>query len=640
MTMLDRMRRHMGWLKWSLALVVLAFIIFYIPDFLRGTPTDLATTDAVAVVEGQQIRADEFQRTYQSQLQAYRAAYGGNMSEQLLKQLGVEQQILQQMMDERASVAEAERLHIQAGDEEVRQRILTLPAFQENGAFIGEQRYRQLLLSQNPPLTPAAFEDSVRRALVVEKLRLSLTEWLSVSDAELEHEYRRRNDKVKLSVVNLSADAFRSQVSASDADLAAHFQAHQDDFKIPEKRKMRYVLVDIDAIRAKLTIPAADIERAYGESIDQFSTPEQVRASHILLKTEGKDDAAVKAAAEEILTQAKAGADFAALARTRSEDEGTAKNGGDLDYFTRGRMVPEFDQVAFALQQPGQISDVVKTSFGYHVIKLVDRKAGSTRSLPEVRQQLTDQLSAERAQNDATDMADRLATLITKPTDLDAVAKAQGLLVQESGFFAREEPILGLGTSPEASARAFELKDGEVSEPLRTPRGYAFETLSGKQDAYIPKLEEVRERVREELIKTRARDAARRRAAEIAVTLKDTRDFEKATKAAGVEATATELLTRESPIPNIGQASELLDAAFTLTEGAVSGALPTENGAAIVKLLEKQEATAKDLETNRDRFRDELLNERRSRFFGAYMTKAKQKMKIEINREALKRVIG
>src|SRR5215813_1116265 len=204
MTMLDRMRRHKNWLKWSLGLVVLAFVIFYIPDFLRGT-TGTAATDAVAVIEGQEIRADEFRRTYQAQLQAYRSAYAGKMSEQLLKQLGIDQQILQQMVDERAALAEARRLGVRVSDEEVRQRIFAMPAFQDNGQFIGDVRYQQLLRMQRPPMTPSEFEDNVRRGLAVEKLRASLTAWLSVPDSELEREYRRKNDKVKLAVVTFSA---------------------------------------------------------------------------------------------------------------------------------------------------------------------------------------------------------------------------------------------------------------------------------------------------------------------------------------------------------------------------------------------------------------------------------------------------
>jgi peptidyl-prolyl cis-trans isomerase D len=639
MTMLDRMRRHRNWLKWSLGLVCLAFVIFYIPDFLRGTGADAASGDTVARVGGHDITAGEFRRTYQAQLQAYRSAYGGQMNDQLLKQLGIEQQILQQMVDERAALAEADRVGITVSDEEVRQRIFSMPAFQENGAFIGEARYNQLLRMQRPPMSAQEFEDSVRRGLTVEKLRAALTDWLSVADNELEQEYRRRNDKVKLAVVSFTADSFRPQVSASDADVATYFEAHKADFKIPEKRKIRYLLIDIDGIRAKTVVPPADVERTYNNSIEQYTTPEQVRASHILLKTEGKDDAAVKAKAEEVLKQAKAGADFAELAKKYSEDEQSAKNGGDLDYFGRGRMVPEFDQAVFAMQ-PNQTSDLVKTQYGYHIIKLVDKKVATTKPLAEVRQQITDQLGYERAQAQAADLAQKLEKQISRPGDLDSVAKANKLAVQESGFFARDEPILGLGPAPEATNKAFEMKPGEVSGALRASRGFVIETLVSKQDPYVPKLDEVKERVRDEVIKQKARDASKQKAAEIAAKLKAAPDFEKAAKAAGLEAKTTELISRDSPIPDLGVAPAVEEAAFKMPVGGVSEAIATDNGTAVIKVIEKKEVTPDEWKTAKERFREELLSDRRNRFFGSYMMKAKKGMKIDVNRETLQRVIG
>jgi len=639
MTMLDRMRRHRDWLKWSLGLVCVAFVLFYIPDFLRGSGADASSSDTVANVEGHEITSGEFRRTYQAQLQAYRSAYGNNMSEQLLKQLGIDQQILQQMVDERAALAEADRLGISVSDEEVRQRIFAMPAFQDNGGFIGEARYQQLLRMQRPPMTPAEFEDNVRRGLAVEKLRASITDWLSVPDNELEREYRRRNDKVKLAVVSFTADSFRPQVSATDAEIAPYFDAHKDDFKIPEKRKIRYLLIDIDAMRAKVTVPPADIEREYNNNLEQYSTPEQVRASHILLKTEGKDDAAVKAKAEELLKQARSGADFAELARKNSEDEASAKNGGDLDYFGKGRMVPEFDAAVFAMQ-PGQISDLVKTQYGYHIIKLVDKKPATTRPFAEVRQQLADQLAYQRAQAQAADLGQALEKQIKAPADLDKVAKAQALVVQESGFFARDEPILGLGPAPEAANKAFDMKPNEVAGPLRASRGFVFETMTAKQDPYVPKLEEVKERVRDEVVKQKARDASRQKAADIAAKLKSASDFEKAAKAAGVEAKTTDLITQDSPIPDLGNAPAVTDAAFKLAAGGVSDPIATDNGTAVVKVLEKKEVTPEEFTTSKDKFREELLTDRRNRFFSAYMVKAKQKMKIEVNRESLQRAVS
>ena len=639
MTMLDRMRRHKNWLKWSLGLVCLAFVIFYIPDFLRGSGADAASGDTIAKVEGHEIRTGEFRRGYQAQLQAYRNAYGANVSEQLLKQLGVERQILQQMVDEWAALAEADRLGVKVSDEEVRSRIFATPAFQQNGAFIGEQRYQQLLRTQNPPMTPSEFEDNVRRQLIVDKLRSSLTDWVSAADKDLEQEYRRRNDKVKLAVVQLTADSFRGQVSVAEPEIASYFNAHQADFKIPEKRKIRYLLIDIEALRAKVTVPASDVERAYNNNIEQYTTPEQIRASHILFKTESKDEAAAKAKAEEVLKQVKAGADFAELARKHSEDEGTAKTGGDLDYFGRGRMVAEFDQAAFAMQV-GQTSDLVKTQYGYHIIKLVDKKAAATKTLADVRQQVTDQLAYERAQTQAANLARSIEKEISKPPDFDKVAKAQGLVVQDSGFFARDEPILGLGSSPEAASRAFEMKTGEVSGQIRTPRGIAFETLLARQDPYVPKLDEVKAKVSDEVAKQKTRERSKEKAAGIAAKLKTAADFEKAAKDAGVDAKTTDLITRESPIPGLGAAPSVEDAAFSLPVGTVSDAIPTDTGAVIIKVLDKKTVTSEEWTTSKERFRADLLTERKNRFFGAYMAKAKQRMKIAVNRETLQRAVS
>jgi peptidyl-prolyl cis-trans isomerase D len=290
--------------------------------------------------------------------------------------------------------------------------------------------------------------------------------------------------------------------------------------------------------------------------------------------------------------------------------------------------------------QPGQISDLVKTQYGYHIITLVDKKAATTRTLAELRQQITEQLTYERAVAQGADLSQSLEKQIKKPADLDTVAKAQGLAVQESGFFARDEPILGLGPSPEAASKAFEINQGAVAGPLRASRGFVFETLVATQDAYVPKVEEVKDKVRDEVVKQKARDLSRQKATEIAAKLKSAADFDKAAKAAGVEAKTTDLIARDAPIPDLGVAPAVEDAAFTMAAGSVSDAIATDTGAAIVKVIEKQTATAETWTSSKARFREEVLTERRNRFFSAYMAKAKQKMKIEVNRETLQRAVS
>ena len=229
MTMLDRMRRHRNWLKWSLGLVVLTFIAFYIPSFLDTTTTSVgaSASDVVATVNGTDIRGVDFQRRYQNQIQAYQQQYGGSINEQLLRQLGIDQQILQQMVDEQAALAEAEHQGIRVSDEELAQQIFSIPALQENGRFIGEQRYEQLLASQYPPITKNDFEQSLRRSMMIDKLRSAVTDWVAVADADLEREYRNRNEKVKLQVVAVTADKFRDKVTVNDADVSSYYDAHK-----------------------------------------------------------------------------------------------------------------------------------------------------------------------------------------------------------------------------------------------------------------------------------------------------------------------------------------------------------------------------------------------------------------------------
>jgi peptidyl-prolyl cis-trans isomerase D len=638
MTMLDRMRRHKGWLKWSLGLVCLSFVWFYIPDFLSQTGDAVASNDVVARVGDRRVTAADFARKYRAQMQAYRSAYGGNMNEQLLKQLGIDQQILQQMVDEQAALGEAERLGLRATSAEVRERILAMPGLQENGGFIGEQRYRQLLSMQNPPMTPAEFEEELRQAIVLEKLRSALTDWITISDAELEREYKQRNEKVKLEVIAFPADKYRGEAAATDAEVSAQFEAHKENYRIGEKRKIKYVLIDQQAMRDKATVPPQDVERYYQDNVEQYSTPEQVRASHILLKTDGKDEAAVKKTADSLFAKIKGGADFAAVAKEHSEDEGSKVNGGDLDYFGRGRMVKEFEDKAFSMQV-GEVSEPIKTVFGFHIIKVIDKKAASTRTLDEMRAQITEQLKWERAQTQATEMGDALAREITSPADLDRVAKTRSLTVKETGFFARDEPIEALGPSPDVAGRAFETEQGAVTGPIRAPQGPVFLAVTGRQDAYVPKLDEVRDRVREDVVKTKALDVAKRKAADVAAALKGAPDMEKAAKAAGLQVDKTELIARGSALPSIGLSPAIDTVAFALPVGGVSDPVAAESAVAIVKVVERQDVKPEDLASNKESLARELLAERRGRFFSAYMTKTKERLRIEIDRETLGRMI-
>lgn len=640
MTMLDRMRRHRGWLKWSLGLVAVTMVIFFIPqDYLRPTTTvGAAPSETIAEVEGHSLTAGDFQQRYLQQIQQYRNQFGGSINAQLLRQLGVDQQVLTQMIDEQVALIEADRHGIRVSDEELAQQIFAIPAFQENGRFIGEQRYEQLLQSQNPPLTKSQFEESLRRSLVLDKLRSAITSWIAVSDSEVENEFRRRNEKVKVQVVALTADKFRSQVTVTDAEIAPYFESHKADYRVGEQRKVKYLLLDREQARQTVAVPQADIQRYYNDNSQQYTSPERVRASHILLNTGGKDEAAVRKQAEELLAKIKAGADFAELAKKYSEDPGSKEKGGDLDFFPRGQMVPEFEQAAFSLQ-PGQVSELVKTQYGFHIIKVVEKQAGSTQTLDQVRAQIQQTLAAQIADRQITDRARQLAEKIKTADDLNKAAAENGLKVEESGFFQRTEPVPGLGSAPQVADAAFQLQDSAASEPLASTRGPVFITVSGKKDAYTPKLDEVRDRVREDLIRSKATELSRQRASAIAAQLKGAKDFAAAAKAQGFEAKDSQLVARDSALPEVGVNPEVDKVAFSLPTGGVSDPIQTNDATVIVRVADRDDVTPDEMKLGRERFRAELLNERRGRFFASFMTKAKEKLKIDVKADVMRRLM-
>ena len=638
MTMLDRMRRHKAWLKWSLALVVLTFVVFYIPDFLT-TNTGAAPSEVLAEVEGEPITVGTFTRRYNAQLTNYRNAYGGQMNDQLLKQLGIDRQILNQLVDEEAMVAESRKQGITVSDVEIRERILALPGFQENGKFVGEQRYRQILQFQNPPLTTKDFESSLRRALQIEKLRTALTGWMSVTDQDVADEFRKRNEKIKLEVVPVTAAAFKSQVTVTDAELAPYFDKAKEKYRIGEKRKIKYAVVNVDQVRQTIKVPEADLNAFYQQNLAQYQTPAQVRASHILFKLEGKDEKAVQAQAEDVLKKVKAGGDFAALAKQYSEDDTNKDNGGDLDYFGRGRMVAEFDAAAFAMKT-GDISNLVKTAFGYHIIKVTDAKPDQTRPLAEVRTEIEDQLKWQKAQTEAERIAKSLEAATKTSADLEKMAKERGTPVVETGLFLAGDPIDALGPQPEMAQRIFATKEGEVTPALRVATGWVFATVTGRQDAYLPKLDEVKDKVRGDLQAEKAAELAKTRASALAADLRAAKDFAAAAKKAGLEVKTTELVARGSQIPDLGASAAIDEAAFALPVGGVTDAISTPTGTAIVRVVEKVDVTPAEIEAGKDQLRGELVNQRRDRFFGAYMQKAKLALKINIRQDTLARIIG
>lgn len=630
MTMLDRMRRHKAWLKWTLALAGFALLVLGFPLLQPPPATTGALTDVLAQVGEQEITVGEFQTVYRRQLQSYQAQSGGEITSDLLRSMGIDRQLLQQMIDEYAQLQEAARVGVTVTDTEVREAIVALPVFQQDGRFVGEAAYLQMLRMQQPPMTPAEFEENMRRSLMLQRLQAAVTDWITVSDEDVEREHVRRNERVRLSAVAFRADDFRDGLEATADDVAALFEQNADDYLVPEKRRLRFVLIDVPALKASFTPSDAEVQAYYDNNLDRYTEEVSLRVSHILLRTQDRDAAEVRAQAESIAAEARGGADFAELARRHSEDDGTREAGGDLGTIARGQMVPEFEGAAFALEQD-EISDPVTSMFGVHVIKATEKTGGTTRTLDEVRDEIVDLLQQESADARAGALAEAMAAEVTEAADLEGAAARRGLEVQESGFAALGEPILGLGFSSEVTTQAFQLDEGEVAGPIPTPTGPAFVTVNGVQAPYVPPLEEVEARVRDDVIRRKAFVLAQERAGAMAAILQDAEDFGAAAEAEEIEVNETGLIARGASVPGVGVNAEVEEAAFSLDVGETSAPILTGNSAVVLRVHEREEADPADLQANRERLRSELILERQNQFFTAYMEKAKTRIPIDVD---------
>ena len=630
MTMLDRMRRHKAWLKWTLALAGFALLVLGFPLIQPPPETPGTLTDVLAQVGDQEITVGEFQTLFRRQLQSYQVQSGGEITADLLRSMGIDRQLLQQVIDEYAALQEAARLGVTVSDAEVREAIVSLPAFQQDGEFIGEAAYLQMLRMQQPPLSPAEFEENVRRSLMLQRLQAALTDWITVSDDDVEREHVRRNERVRLSAISFRADDFREGLDATDDDVAALFDQNANDYLVPEKRRLRFVLIDVPALKAAFTPSDADVQAYYDNNLDRYTEEVDLRVSHILLRTQDAELAEVQAQAESIAAEARNGADFAELARRYSEDEGTRDAGGDLGRITRGQMVPEFEGAAFALEQD-EVSDPVTSMFGVHVIKATEKTGGATQTLDDVRDSIVDILQQESADARAGALAEAMSLEIDEAADLEAAAARRGLEAQESGFAALGEPILGLGFSSEVTTQAFQLAEGEVAGPIPTPTGPAFVTVTGIQAPYVPPLEEVEARVRDDVIRRKAFVLAQERADAVAAILQEADDFGAAAEAEELDVNERGLIARGAAVPGVGINAQVEAVAFSLIPGETSDPVLTGNSAVVLHVHEREDADPAALQTDRERLRSEMVLERQNRFYGAYMENAKARIPISID---------
>jgi peptidyl-prolyl cis-trans isomerase D len=635
------MRRHKRWLYIFLWLVIAAFIVLYIPAF-QGSTGAGTPGEVVARVGGVPITAGEYQSAYRNIARFYQQIQG-RLDPAALRRMGLERQAFDALVEDKLVEVEARRVGVAVSDEALARAIASDPRFQRDGRYVGSSEIKRLLQVQG--ITETEFEKGERQRLLREALEGLVTDSVTVSDAEVEQEFRRRNEQVKTEYVLADAARYRAQVTVSDDDVKARFDKERESYRIPEERVLSYILLDPETLRPRVAVTDREIDAYYGQHPDEFKQEAEVCASHVLVKVkatpeakDGHPDAEAKTLAEKVLAQAKGGADFAELAKKFSEDTGSGPGGGDLGCFARGRMVPEFDQAVFSME-PGQISDLVKTNFGYHVIRLASVKDEGTLPLASVKERIRQMVTMEKVEALAAQKAEALAGHLGKGKKLEDAAKEEGLTVQKTAPFARGAPPPPL-TSPTLATRAFEMKVGDVEkEGFSLPRGAAFISLAEVQPDRLPELKDVQDKVKSDLVEQRAFEKAKAAAEDVKARAASA-TLEKAASSAGLVRKETPALTgRDQPLGDLGTSAALETVAFAIPEKTLSDPVRVPAGYAIIRVLEKKAFDPAEFARQKGSIASSLRQQKKNELFQAYMSQARERVAIDRLPEAYKRVV-
>ncbi len=555
--------------KLAFAIIILSFVIGYAMLSSPGGPSGEDTTAEAAVVNGKVIAFSDFQSSYSNLYQLYQNIYKDQFTPALEKQLKLAGQSINSMIDQALLQEEAERLQFDVSDKELVDTIAQIPAFQENGVF-SKDRYLQVLAYQR--LDSDAFEAMQRNELISNKVRESIYSGVTVNDADVEDEFRKNNEKINLNFVSLTPAAFEKKVKVSEEALEAYFKERQEVFRVAEMVSIRYLQFEPQRYLEDVTFEENDLKKFYRRHLDQFEILEKIKASHILIKVDADADEQTRekkrAFAEKLLEEAKAGKDFAELARINSDDKASAVNGGSLGYFTRGSMVKPFEQAAFSMK-PGDISDLVETTFGYHIIKVEEYTEPGVRSMEDAIVEVKEGVRAEKAQQLAYEKAMDAYNINQKTGDLDAAAVANELGLKETGPFARDGYIDGIGRNKEIINLALLLADGKLARPVVTDNGIILFGIKERIASHIPEFTDVKDMVTASYRASEASKLARAAAEKLVEDLRDGGNLNKLAKKANYKVEETGEFTRTySPfVPRIGSSEELSTAAFKLDEG-------------------------------------------------------------------------
>ena len=602
-----------------IGLLALSMLLYLVP---QGPSSAETSTDVVARVGDQTVTLAEVH----DKLNEIRK--NNNIPTQL--EALYARQILNQLVFQKEVEYEAKRLGITVSEKERADRIrMYVPGAFNGDTFVGMDAYANEV-RQRFQLTVPVFEDLIRSGLVEEKFRKLITDGISVGQAEIQDEFRFQNNKVKLDYVSIKPDDLLPKVSVDDSEIQAYYAKNKATFQIPEKRSARYALVDLAQLRQATTVSDDELKAIYLQNIQQYQVPNRVHTEHILFLTTGKTDAEVdeiKKKAADVLAQAKKGANFEDLAKKYSEDPGSKTKGGDLGWLLQGQTVPEFEKAAFSLNK-GEISGLIRTQYGFHIIKVLDKETAHTQSFDEIKDSLRAPLLLQKVDAEAGEIADKMSAEIrqSNKTTLDGLAQKYHLNIALTRPVSANEPLLELGNSQEVKDELFRLRQGDLSLPIRTDRGYVVLAVQQVLPTHQGSLEEVRDKVIADLKQQKAVQLAQSKATELARRVKGGEKFDPAAKALGLDPKTSEPFPQSGSVTGLGSGKQLA-AAFSMKTGDVGSPLTLGSNWVVYQVVEKDEANPADLEKQKKKITDDLLQSKRSLAFEAFHTALEERMK-------------
>ena len=614
-------------------MIIAVFILWGVGTFTGDRATYAAS------VNGQTISPDSVRRTALRLESFYRQLYGENFSPELAKALDFPTRALDQIINTALLQQEARRLGLSVSEAEVRKAISSIEGLTANGVFQRDVYFR-FLRAQG--MSAAEFEADQARQLLVEKLQSLITSSIRRDEELARRVWTHRNEKVNLSFLRVESSKLAADVTVSEEEVAKHYEENRESYREPERIRIEYLAYETEKFRDQVPVSEEDARGEYESAkSERYTVPERVHARHILLRLPPDADDAQKAEAraraEEVLKRLRDGDDFAALAAETSEDPATKDQGGDLGLFARGRMDENFEQAAFSLEA-GQLSDVVESRFGFHVLLVEAKEPERIQPFEEVHEAIVDRLKSERAREAARGAAFDDSQLALAGKRFAEIGSSREIEVKTPPPFAEKETVVGMPRIPDFAKGAFALKTGDVGPVSPAESGFIVYRLTERLPSHVPELADIRTRVESQIREKKATDEARESAEALRQKVVAGTALDAVAKEAGLEIEETGSISRSGGyVPKIGNAPGLKEKAFALTpEKPLLEEVVVAGGDAFVAVLkEKIPADLADFEIKKDEVVKQQLDEQRAATFDAFVNDLKRRASIEVNPNVL-----